>query len=61
MPQRKEIVVMEYDVIDGGSLTALRHDVNEAIKKGWKLQGGVSIWTEASGTRWAQAMVRDVK
>ena len=52
---------MEYDVIDGGSLTALRHDVNEAIKKGWRPQGGIYIWTKDSVTLWTQAMVREVK
>ena len=53
--------IMEYDVINGHTLDDLRYDVNQAIKKGWRPQGGVCIWTKDSVTQWAQAMVREVK
>jgi len=52
---------MEYDVIRGHTLDDLRYDVNQAIKKGWRPQGGVHIWTKDSDTLWMQAMVREVK
>jgi hypothetical protein len=61
MSVREEIVIMEYDVINGHTLDDLRYDVNQAIKKGWRPQGGVYIWTKDSVTLWTQAMVREVK
>jgi len=61
MSEREEIVIMEYDVIGGHTLDDLRYDVNQAVKKGWRPQGGVCIWTKDSVTLWAQAMVRETK
>ena len=61
MSVREEIVTMEYDVIRGHTLDDLRYDVNQAIKKGWRPQGGVHIWTKDTDTLWMQAMVKEVK
>jgi len=61
MSVREEIVIMEYDVINGHTLDDLRYDVNQAIKKGWRPQGGVCIWTKDSVTLWTQAMVKETK
>ncbi|MCW1149171.1 DUF1737 domain-containing protein [Flavobacterium lacisediminis] len=33
----------EYKVIEGISITELEQQINEYLKKNWKLQGGVSI------------------
>jgi len=50
---------MEYDVISGHTLDDLRYDVNQAIKKGWRPQGGVCSDSNYHG--YAQAMMRETK
>ena len=59
MSVREEIVIMEYDVINGHTLDDLRYDVNQAIKKGWRPQGGVCSDSNHHG--YAQAMTRETK
>jgi Domain of unknown function (DUF1737) len=57
-------VTMEYRVINEGKMTDLVKEVNNAIKEGWKPQGGVSVTKkglfplQAQPVLWAQAMVR---
>jgi len=58
MSVRKEAVIMEYSVIKTNLLKSLIKKVNEAIKEGWKPQGGVCLDV---GYGFAQAMTREVK
>jgi hypothetical protein len=46
---------MEYIVLYVGNIASLELAVNEAISKGWKLQGGLAIDKYGYG----QAMVKD--
>jgi hypothetical protein len=62
MSVREEIVTMEYNVINGHTLDDLRYDVNQAIKKGWRPQGGVCVYCyHDEKPAWVQAMVKEVK
>ena len=38
--------MMEYKIITDGSERALEDQVNEYLKRGWKLQGGISAVLE---------------
>jgi len=55
---------MEYRVINESKMTDLVKEVNNAIKEGWKPQGGVSVAKKGllpilfPAIVWAQAMVR---
>ena len=53
---------MEYRVINDSKMTDLVKEVNNAIKEGWKPQGGVSVTKGLAPIRqafiWAQAMVK---
>jgi Domain of unknown function (DUF1737) len=57
-------VAMEYRVINESSVKALVKEVNNAIKEGWRPQGGVSVTKkglfplQAQPVLWAQAMLR---
>ncbi len=58
--------VMEYRIVGRGSADELARDVNNAIKEGWRPQGGVSHMVTglipfAQSMVWAQAMVREPK
>jgi len=59
MSGRKEIVIMEYSVIQESELQNLIDDVNKAIKQGWRPQGAVCSDSNHHG--YAQAMVRETK
>jgi len=48
---------MEYTVISTGDLKELIAKVNEHIRDGWRLQGGVAVTTQWHSFN--QAMVRD--
>ena len=66
MSGREEIVIMEYRVIKEGDLDNLSKKVNDAIGKGWKLQGGVCAYYDPTllggfHAHWAQALVKEVK
>ena len=66
MSGREEIVIMEYRVIKEGDLDNLSKKVNDAIGKGWRLQGGVCAYFDATvfggfHAHWAQAMIRENK
>lgn len=38
----------------------LEQSVTEALKDGWRLQGGIAAWIDDQGhTHWAQAMVKE--
>jgi hypothetical protein len=57
--------MLEYTVAFGDSLNQLIQDVNDKLKEGWELQGGVaSSWTtgllhqDDKGFVFTQAMVR---
>jgi hypothetical protein len=54
---------MEYRVINESKMTDLVKEVNNAMKEGWKPQGGVSVTKGlapllGSAFVWAQAMVK---
>jgi hypothetical protein len=54
---------MEYRVINESKITDLVKEVNNAIKEGWKPQGGVSVTKGlfpllVPPMLWARAMVR---
>ena len=54
---------MEYRVINESKMTDLVREVNNAIKEGWKPQGGVSVTKGlapllGAAFVWAQAMVK---
>jgi hypothetical protein len=54
---------MEYRVISESKMADLVKEVNNAIKQGWKLQGGVSVTKGLAPLLgqafvWAQAMVK---
>jgi hypothetical protein len=56
-------VGMEYRVINESKITDLVKEVNNAIKEGWKPQGGVSVTKGlfpllVPPMLWARAMVR---
>ena len=66
MSGRKEVVIMEYGVIKEDGLDKLTKKVNDAIGKGWRLQGGVCAYFDATvfggfHAHWAQAMIRENK
>tara|TARA_B100001245_G_scaffold220976_1_gene191903 strand:- start:66 stop:245 length:180 start_codon:yes stop_codon:yes gene_type:complete len=53
---------MAYKIVEAGTVEDLTKYVNEAIEKGWRLQGGVVITPNSEQVYWyAQAMVRGVK
>lgn len=47
---------MRYKVVDSVKKSSLEYEVNEYIKKGWHLIGGVSVAVDESGCIYAQAM-----
>ena len=54
---------MEYRVISESTMKDLAKEVNDAIKEGWRPQGGVSVTKGlfpilAPPMLWAQAMVK---
>jgi hypothetical protein len=62
----EEIVMMEYRVIKEADLDNLTKKVNDAIGKGWRLQGGVCAYFDTTlfggfHAHWAQAVVRDTE
>jgi len=59
MSGRKEIVIMEYSVIQESELQNLIDDVNKAIKEGWGPLGG--ICSDSNHHGYAQAMIRENK
>jgi len=57
---------MQYLIIKSGGEVELAKDVNNAIKEGWRPQGGVSVAKSLfpiffPSLLWAQAVVRDTK
>ena len=57
---------MEYRVISESKMKDLVREVNDAIKEGWRPQGGVSVAKSLfpiffPSLLWAQAVVRDTK
>jgi hypothetical protein len=50
---------MRYTVLEFDSCFDLEKEVNEKIKQGWKLQGGVSITSHGMSIYCSQAMVKD--
>jgi len=57
---------MKYHVIKEADLDNLTKKVNDAIGKGWRLQGGVCAYYDPTvfggfHAYWAQAMVKEVK
>jgi hypothetical protein len=56
---REEAVVMEYRVIEEVNVSDLIIEVNNAIKQGWKPQGGIcAINKDQCGSVWAQAIIK---
>jgi hypothetical protein len=58
--------IMKYLVIKEANLDDLMTKVNDAIGKGWRLQGGVCAYFDATvfggfHAHWAQAMVKETK
>ena len=59
--------MVEYRIVRTGSKVDLARDVNNAMKEGWRPQGGVSHTASsilpliARPIVWAQAMVRETK
>ena len=54
---------MEYKLVvckkkGGSKLNTLEKDVNELLKQGYKLQGGVSVSNNNKYDIWTQAMVK---
>lgn len=39
-----ELEMVKYDIVSFFSKKALIEEVNDRLKKGWKLQGGVSVY-----------------
>jgi hypothetical protein len=59
----EETATMEYRVISESKMADLVKEVNNAIKEGWKPQGGVSVTKGlapllGAAFVWAQAMVK---
>ena len=56
---------MEYHVFESKRIEDLIKDVNNAIKEGWRLQGGVSTSIDSPSLHhdhyYAQAMIRETK
>ena len=50
---------MRYEVLRFDSYFDLEKKVNEKLKQGWKLQGGVSITSHGMSIYCSQAMVKD--
>jgi len=66
MSVTEEIVMMKYLVIKEANLDDLMTKVNDAIGKGWRLQGGVCAYFDTTlfggfHAHYAQAMVRETK
>lgn len=49
---------MQYKIVEASNRYDLQTDVSEALKNGWKPQGGVSFIFSGSAI-WAQAMVKE--
>ncbi|HEY8505588.1 MAG TPA: DUF1737 domain-containing protein [Gemmataceae bacterium] len=50
---------MEYVILEQDSAEKLQKAVNEYLREGWSLQGGVAVATYGMGTWWYyQAVVR---
>jgi hypothetical protein len=52
---------MEYLIIEAGSREKLQGAVNNNIRNGWKLQGGISAFYNLSGYFYLQAMVKEAQ
>ena len=57
---------MQYLIIKSGGEVELAREVNNAIKEGWRPQGGVSVAKSLfpiffPSLLWAQAMVKETK
>lgn len=51
---------MTYDIVLGESAEELTTQVMERIARGWKPQGGVSMYVDVHGNEvWAQAVIFD--
>lgn len=50
---------MRYEILQFDSQFDLEDKVNERLKQGWKLQGGVSITSHGMSIYRSQAMVKD--
>ncbi|WP_251920045.1 DUF1737 domain-containing protein [Lactococcus lactis] len=50
---------MKYEVLEFDSHFDLEKQVNEKLKQGWKLQGGVSTTSHGMSIYCSQAMVKD--
>ncbi|MCI3860097.1 DUF1737 domain-containing protein [Lactococcus garvieae] len=50
---------MRYKVLEFNSRFDLQKEVNEKLRQGWKLQGGVSITSHGMSIYCSQAMVKD--
>ena len=50
---------MRYEILQFNSQFDLEDKVNERLKQGWKLQGGVSITSHGMSIYCSQAMVKD--
>jgi hypothetical protein len=60
------MIMIEYRIIKAGSEAEVARDVKNAIKEGWRPQGGVSVAKSLfpiffPSLLWAQAVVRDTK
>ena len=49
---------MEYMVFLGGDIVKFTNGMNKLFEDGWIPQGGVSVVSDAIGTRYFQAMVK---
>ena len=49
---------MKYKVISDESYRRFQQEVNNRLKDGWILQGGIAVISNFSGTMFYQAMVK---
>lgn len=52
--------MMQYKIVEASNRYDLQTDVSEALKNGWRPQGGVSfVYHSSYKETWAQAMVKE--
>jgi hypothetical protein len=50
---------MEYKVVEGDEVNAFNNEINEQIKNGWTLQGGVAF--NSYSTIYLQALIKNTE
>ena len=53
--------MIQYTVFSANDMNKLIFKVNDALKNGWTLQGGVAMAQDQGNSTYAQAMIKETK